>query len=437
MAKIERHNIEFKENWSDEYMKWICAFANAQGGSLFIGIDDKGTPVGIPNIKKLSEDIPNKVRDVLGIMVDVFVQEKDEVDYLEIKVPPYDFAVSYKSRYYYRSGSTVSELKGSALTHFLLAKSGSSWDAVTESGVTVDDLSKSAMDMYLEKGIRKGRINEDVKSESYAKRLESLHLIEHGKLTRAAILLFHPNPDRYVPGAFIKIGAFSDDGSLLYHDEVRGPLVEQIEKAYDLIMTKYSVFDITYDGLQRIETARFPEKSVREGLVNAALHKSYGEENPIQIKVYGNKIVFWNPGRLPMDWTILNLREEHVSLPLNKKMAHALYLSGDIEAWGQGTLEIISNSLRHAGIPPIFSDKLSGIMLTIYRDDKAFYNDLELDEKYVKIIEFVQKNGRVTNRNVQELLGVSKATATRHLQTLADLILVLKGVGAGAYYCFK
>lgn len=126
MGQIERHNIEYKESWSDEYLKWICGFANASGGSIFIGLDDNGKPVRKDNIKKLSEDIPNKVRDVLGIMADVLVKEKDGVDYLEIKVAPYDFAVSYKSRYYYRSGSTNSELRGSALTHFLLGKSGRS-----------------------------------------------------------------------------------------------------------------------------------------------------------------------------------------------------------------------------------------------------------------------------------------------------------------------
>ena len=67
----ESQNIEFKESWRDEYLKWICGFANAMGGKLYIGKDDKGNVIQVDNVKKLSEDIPNKVRDVLGIMVDV------------------------------------------------------------------------------------------------------------------------------------------------------------------------------------------------------------------------------------------------------------------------------------------------------------------------------------------------------------------------------
>ena len=83
----EKQNIEWKESWRDEYLKWICGFANAVGGKLYIGMDDNGKVVGVDNVKKLSEDIPNKVRDVLGIMVDVNILEENGIEYLEIDVP--------------------------------------------------------------------------------------------------------------------------------------------------------------------------------------------------------------------------------------------------------------------------------------------------------------------------------------------------------------
>jgi len=67
----EDQNIEFKESWRDEYLKWICGFANAQGGKIYIGKDDDGKVIGLKDGEKLMEDIPNKVKDILGIMVDV------------------------------------------------------------------------------------------------------------------------------------------------------------------------------------------------------------------------------------------------------------------------------------------------------------------------------------------------------------------------------
>lgn len=97
-----------------------------------------------------------------------------------------------------------------------------------------------------------------------------------------------------------------------------------------------------------------------------------------------------------------------MSIPFNKKMAHALYLSGDIEAWGQSTLEIISSSLRHSGIPPMFSDKLYGIMVSIYKTDDDFYSELELDARMIKIIKHIQKSGMVSNKDVQAIASGPK-----------------------------
>ena len=73
----ESQNIEYKESWRDEYLKWICGFANAQGGTIYIGTDDDGNVIGLKNSKALLEDIPNKVLTVLGIIVDVNLLQKD------------------------------------------------------------------------------------------------------------------------------------------------------------------------------------------------------------------------------------------------------------------------------------------------------------------------------------------------------------------------
>ena len=120
----ETQNIEYKRSWRDEYLKWICGFANANGGTIFIGKDDKGNTVGVAEAKKLLEDIPNKVRDVLGILVDVNLQETAEGDYLEIVVDPYPNPVNYKGQYHYRSGATKQELKVLPWTSFCCKNKG-------------------------------------------------------------------------------------------------------------------------------------------------------------------------------------------------------------------------------------------------------------------------------------------------------------------------
>ncbi len=124
----ESQNIEFKESWRDEYLKWICDFANAQGGTIYIGIRDDGSVCGVANAKKLMEDVPNKVRDIMGIFVDVNLEKRDGKDVLKIGVQPCGYPVNYKGEYHYRSGSTKQLLKGVQLTEFLLKKTGYRWD---------------------------------------------------------------------------------------------------------------------------------------------------------------------------------------------------------------------------------------------------------------------------------------------------------------------
>ena len=86
-AMAESQIVEYKESWRDEYLKWICGFANAQGGVIYIGRKDDGTPCGVEDSKRLLEDIPNKVRDVLGLIVDVDLETMDGKDVVKIIVP--------------------------------------------------------------------------------------------------------------------------------------------------------------------------------------------------------------------------------------------------------------------------------------------------------------------------------------------------------------
>lgn len=271
----ESQNIEWKESWRDEYLKWICGFANATGGKIYIGMNDSGQVVGVADAKKLLEDIPNKVRDVLGIIVDVNLLEKDGLEYVEIDVPPYSNLINYKGQYHYRSGSTKQELKGVALNRFILQRTGRHWDEFPIERAKVEDLSVSALNRFRKEAARSGRVDEGVLIDKVEHLLQDLRLIDDdGHLNRAALLLFHPDPEKFVFGAYIKIGFFRDDkGNLEFQDEVHGSLMEQVDKAMDLIKTKYLIYRISYEGISRRETPQFPMEAIRESLMNCVAHK--------------------------------------------------------------------------------------------------------------------------------------------------------------------
>jgi len=116
----EQQNIEYKQSWHDDYLKWVCGFSNAQGGVIFIGKDDNGKVVGVADYKKLMDDVPNKIRNVMGITAEVNLHQDAGKYFIEIVTHPYSVPISVRGRYYYRSGSTKQELTGAALNEFLL-----------------------------------------------------------------------------------------------------------------------------------------------------------------------------------------------------------------------------------------------------------------------------------------------------------------------------
>ena len=157
----ESQLIEYKESWRDEYLKWICGFANAQGGVLYIGKRDGGSVCGVADSKKLMEDIPNKVRDTLGLIVDVDLINENGLDVIKITVEENPYPVNYKGEYHYRTGTTKQLLQGSALTNFLLRKTGKNWDSIPLENITVENLDKESFDIFHREAIFNALIHQD------------------------------------------------------------------------------------------------------------------------------------------------------------------------------------------------------------------------------------------------------------------------------------
>jgi ATP-dependent DNA helicase RecG len=434
----ENQNIEWKESWRDEYLKWICGFANAGGGKIIIGKDDKGNIVGVKNPKKLLEDIPNKVKDILGIIVDVNLQENPNGNLIEINVEAYPYPVNYKGQYHYRSGSTKQELKGAALDKFMLQKKGKRWDGVPVPNITTQDLKSDTFDFFRKKAVKAQRIDEEVLSDTNDHLIENLQLKENDYIKRAAILLFHPNPEKFVTGAYIKIGYFLSDENLKFQDEVHGNIFEQVEKTMDLLFSKYINSSISYEGLNRVEKYEYPKEAVREALLNAVSHKDYSEGVPIQISVYQGKIIFWNEGKLPDNWTIEKLLTKHPSKPFNPDIANALFRSGYIEAWGRGTIKMI-NECVNFGIPkPIYFYDMSGFWVEFRKENlnPEYLKTLGLNERQINAIEHLKNKGKITNSDYQTIFKVSRNTASRDLTDLVDkgLLKASSLKGAGSFY---
>ena len=428
----ESQIIEYKESWRDEYLKWICGFANAQGGRILIGVNDKKEVVGVENAKRLMEDIPNKVRDVLGIIVDVNLHEKDGLDYIEILVDPYPYPINYKGEYHYRTGSTKQELKGAALDQFLLRKRGMTWDAVPQPNMKVEELDSESIEIFKQQAVRSQRMSKADLEGNNRELLEKLHLFEGDYLKRSAALLFHNDPEKYITGAYIKIGFFKTDADLLYQDEIHGSLFQQVRQTMDLLTTKYLKSIISYDDLQRIDKLPVPRSALREAVLNSIVHKSYGSFIPIQISVHDDKLMIWNAAALPTGWTIETLMKKHSSQPYNPEIANAFFRAGEIEAWGRGIERILSACMEADIQMPEWNFDGSGLWVSFLfkNDQKNDQKDVQkkLTERQKDILSLLSSDGTLTIEVMSKRLGISEKTIYRELSLLkANGLIERKG----------
>ncbi|MBR6067054.1 MAG: putative DNA binding domain-containing protein [Bacteroidales bacterium] len=443
---MESQNIEYKQSWKDEYLKWVCGFANAQGGKLYIGIDDRGNVCGVENAHRLSEDIPNKIVALLGVVADVNILNRDGKDYMEIEVVPSNVPISYKGKYYYRSGSTMQELNGTSLQQFVLKKMGRSWDDMVHERATVDDLDRDAIDFFLRKGIQAGRIDPSEANAPTATVLQNLNLVDdEGHLKNAALLLFCKKPGRYFTGTEFKIGRFhSNIADLVSQEMIEGSIIQMADRVVRMLKDKFLTMPIHYEGLQRIETLEVPEDALREILYNAICHKDYlGPQ--IQMRVWDHHVEIWNDGELPNQITPENIEKVHASYPRNKNLAFAFYKAGFIESWGRGWQKICDGFVT-AGLPkPTIESKQGGVLVTFQRnnvnlkkqnsidaenvaDGVAVNVAEELTERQQIIIELIKKcaaqNVAVNTKYLSEKLSVNRKTIQRDMTYLQERKLI-------------
>lgn len=433
----ETQNIEYKQSWHADNLKTICAFANSNGGKLYIGKDDNGITVGLTDSRTLMVDLPGRIRNDLGITVEINLLSNNNLEYIEIIIIPYLVAISLRGKYYVRSGSTTVEITGNTLNDFLLRKSGQTWDGVIEERSTLDDLDKASISKYKSAVARTGRITLETELEDLAL-LEKLRLADDTKIKRGAVILFGKDPGKFFPNISVKIGRFGkSDDDLISQEVVEGNLLKILFDVPEILNNKFLTRKIDFAGFQRIEKGEYPVAAIREMLLNALVHKNYSGAQ-IQLRVYDDKITIWNEGTLPEGLTFESLKRQHPSRPRNPLIADACSKAGYIEAWGRGTIKII-NSCSQAELPePEIIGIDGGVQVTIFKDryTEEQLKILGLNARQIKAVLYVKENGKIMNKEYMSLFNVSRITATRDLQDLVHLNIFKssESKGAGSYY---
>lgn len=441
----------------------IAAFANAEGGILLLGVTAKGAVTGIDDPDALEQSVLSALTHIeppLGNTIEPEVVEYDGHSLVLVRVGrAVERVHQVEGRFLQRQGSENAPMGTVALQRLLLDRRDLPFERMVPEGAETRDVSRAAIEQYID-----DLPDFDPSATGLQQRMSDLLRrkgiirANDGKPTYAGILLFGREPQQWLPSAQILFAFYLDTqmGDTFQRQQIDGTLPHQIQKAESFILANMRR-GVVMEGLQRIEKLEYPRAAVREAIVNAVAHRDYsirGAET--QIFMFADRIEFLSPGKLPGHVTVENILRERFSR--NEGLVQVLSDMGFIERLGYG-IDRIYRLMADNGLPePKMEETANGFKLTLYGPgDKlmlmpvtpptvpqgagnlAKWNALGLNPRQIDALMFIERDGRITNRDFQELApDVSAETLRRDLSDLVERGLLLKiGEKKATFYILK
>ncbi len=428
----ETETVELKALVRDDIKKEIVAFANCGGGTVFVGVADDGTVLGVENPDACALQISNAVRDSVKPDVTMFVHyetlEFDGKKVVSVEVQrgtnrPYYLAKKglRPEGVYVRQGYSSVPATDAAIRQMIKETDGDSFEDMR----SVDqDLTFEAVQREFEiRGIDFGR-----------PQMKTLRLISEDSLyTNLGLLLSDQCPH------VIKVAVFEGTDQNVFKDrrEFSGSLTRQLDEIYEYIDLQ-NKNRATFDKLLRIDSRDYPETAVREALLNTLVHRDYSFSASSLISIYDDRIEFVSIGGLAQGIELEDLALG-VSVCRNPGLANVFYRLQLIEAYGTGMKKIMGAYAGLEKAPQVMATSNAfKIVLPNMNAMASAVNDdqVKLDEKNKpasseeKVLTYLEANPCVSRKQVQELLGVGQTQAGRVLMSMVDGGLIRR-VGGG------
>jgi ATP-dependent DNA helicase RecG len=366
----ESERLEFKASIDkNNVAKVITSFINTKGGDLVIGINDDKTISDIhiteQDRKNIETFLINEIKPTAPIFSRIETYKKKNVMLISVwegANKPYYF----KNTIYTRRGAEAIVSKGAGIDNLLDVRKSfeQRWERQAVLGATFDDLDLVEVKKSLEAYKNYATDTTIIDSESF---LINRGLIINGNITNACMVLFGNNPTRFIPQSRIKLvvhpGSTSGDTfieNMVFEKNIFYN-IESILTQFDSIIGK----EIKIEGAFRTEKKRYPEKALREGLLNAIVHRDYGNlKGFLTISIYSDRLLIANYGGLPEELTVKDLKTEHNSILRNPDIAQMCFYRRYIEMLGTGTLRMIRECKSEGFKTPVWKSKDNILELT-------------------------------------------------------------------------
>lgn len=420
--------LEFKENASakESIGATASAFLNTRGGCLVAGIDDCGKIVGIPNAKEERNRLDEYLRDTLNpaslVAVEVYPIKEDGVDLLLIDVPEgKDKPFSFKDIFYLRRSSKTVKADASAIRDMVLSSANTAerWERRKSIYLSEADLDENEIKNRM-KFIQMQSPEVLAASDDMEAKLNRLSLLRYGQLTNAGDLLFSRTPSLRIPQARVRATCFENEASDHFQANriIEGPLVSVFEQCLRFILEnirKRSRFESNKPD--RTDEYVYPVDAIREGLVNAFVHRDYADYGGgMTISIYPDRLEIHNSGAFPEGITPKNISTGHFIKLRNPDIANVFYLLGFMERIGRGGRMIVRECENAGLLRPTWTSSTNGVTLSLRL---AKRDSFQLDKHQVVILRKCRKESSIVD--LMEAVGRSDRTKFRH-QVLSPLL---------------
>lgn len=442
--------IEWKQSLSEieEIIETAAAFANTEGGRIFIGISPEGKALGVQvgkgTIEKLVNQIAQNTDPKLHPKVTVKKIDGKDVFVAEVKESR-DHLVLAFGRSYKRVGRSTVKMSKDEYESLILEKHREShyFDAEVCKGASLSDIDNSKVKYFLVSA-RQERGLDITESGSLKDILMRLKLLKNGKPTNGAIILFGKDTAKFFEQSEVKCIRFKGvdvAGEMIDLKPVNGDAISLVKEAEKFIYDHIPMRAWIESGkLERQEKWLYPPKAIREALANAIAHRDYRTTSKVQIRIFDDRIELWNPGHLPYGWTPETLKQTHESKPVNPSIAKAFFWIKYAEEVGTGTNKIVL-WCKEWGLPdPEFEYAGSSLVVTLRKTKVTdeYLAQFDLDDRERKIIEYINTNKRISSGNIQGMFGITRETASQLLKRLMGLKLINRqGVGKTTFYTLR
>jgi len=441
----ESETIEFKESLGEwkEIIETISAFANTIGGIVFVGISNNEKITGIQVGKRTIEDLVNKIKENTDpkILPRVSVEKIAGQGIIVIKVveskskPVFAF-----DRVYKRVAKSTVRVTSEEIRRMALEGKKTYWDEQVCEEATLKNIDEEKVKWFLTEGKRQGRLNISIDTP-VREVLMKLKLLKNSKITNSALLLFGKNVEHFFIQSEIKCILLSTSRFMKPYESYQtysGNLFEQTEKAIIFILENIKKSLCLESGkIATSSSYEIPEEAIREAIVNAIVHRNYLSPSKVQVRIFPDSIEIWNPGRLPSQLRIGDLKRSHPSIPFNPLIFKQFYRVGYVEDVGGGTTDIFQWCKLAGLAEPVFEQKMGCFIIKIKRSivNNEVLEKFNLNDRQIKSIKHIEKYGRITRAEYEKLSLVSARTASREIEELCKKGLIeKKGKGPAVYY---